>query len=279
MFIKKMKSNINELVDFEKLRESNSILHKWTQRLNISKRDYMKTVHQMFKNPKAFKTKFEVRFRSQFTKDCAVMFYASTVENTLCEQYSAMVANIIRGRFKIRDDDFFENHFNDGLMAIRAATWQFRKHKSKASFNTFVHHAIFMRIKGTLCKNSDKAKRRMGYAKVYRFSDYPETTKFDNVGEEYYPDDSVAFEKQISMIIREAGLSEQEQFMLSSYINRKVDNIWYDDYRKKYRNVKMNKQYSRQSIHNQLLAVQNKVLEFMKYKKLVDDDFKIKAER
>jgi hypothetical protein len=279
MFIKKMRDNIKELVDFEKLRECNTLLFKWAKRLNIGKRDFMKTAHGMYKNPESYKKMFEVRFRSQYKKDCAVMFYASSVENTLCEQYSGMVANIITRKFKINDPDFFEDHFNDGLMAIRAAAWQFRRHKVKASFNTFVHRAIFMRIQGALSKKSDKARRRSKYAKVHSFSDYPDTTNFDLVSKEYSIDNSEVFDKQIADIIQKVGLNEKENFIINSFINRKIDNLWYKEYREKFRNEIQNKPYSRQSIHNQLLAVQIKVLKFLKREQLIEQDFMIKPER
>ena len=56
-------------------------------------------------------------------------------------------------------------------------------------------------------------------------------------------------------------------------MNRKVDCLWYADYVKKYRNEKLNKQFSRQTIYNHLLAVQTKIMKHLKEKNMIDQNF------
>ena len=272
MLVKHMKKNIKELIDFDKLRECNTICHKWARRLKIARRDYMKIMHGIYKDKESYKSLIEPKYRSQFTKDCEIMFYAPEVEGLMCEQYSAMVVNIITKKFRINNEELVEQFFTDGMMAIRAATWQYRKHESKATFTTFVHRAIMMRIKGAAIKRSEKIKRRTKRAIVKNFSDYSEDINFDNIAKSY-TSENCSYEKQICEIIRDTGLSEQEEFVIRSYMNRKVDCLWYADYVKKYRNEKLNKQFSRQTIYNHLLAVQTKIMKHLKEKNMIDQNF------
>ena len=117
-----------------------------------------------------------------------------------------------------------------------------------------------------------KIKRRTKRAVVKNFSDYSEDINFDNIAKNY-TSENCSYEKQICEIIRDTGLSEQEEFMIRSYMNRKVDCLWYADYVKKYRNEKLNKQFSRQTIYNHLLAVQTKIMKHLKEKNMIDQNF------
>ena len=70
------------------------------------------------------------------------------------------------------------------------------------------------------------------------------------------------------------GLSEQEATMIRNFVNRKIDSpLWYDEYRTKYRNVKLNKPYSRQSIYNQLEIVHKKILNYFRKNNLLPEGY------
>ena len=162
MIVSKMRSDINEIVDFEKLKKCNDICFKWSKKFKVKKMYYAKFMWKVFKNPKSFLDRLKPQFHAQFLKDCKNMFYAAEVEEILINQYSAMVVNIMK-RMRIQYNNF-EDYLNDGYMAIRSAVWQYRTYKIKASFTTYAHRSVFMRIRGILHKQ--KLKRLDGRAKV-----------------------------------------------------------------------------------------------------------------
>jgi DNA-directed RNA polymerase specialized sigma24 family protein len=271
--ISKMRDDIKKLVDFEKLKKCNDICHKWSSRFNVDKRDYMKFMYGIFKNPESVKNKLEVKYRSQFSKDCKVMFYAAEIENTLITQYHAMIFNIMK---KLRiDQNDFDEYITDGFMAIRAATWQYRTYEVKASFTTYAHRAIFMRIKGKLFKEKEKKDRRCGLRINYE-SDYTdEAFSIDNhINCKQYSDSERDLEADIESVISKSKLNEQEAMMLRSFANHKMDDgRWYDEYRKKYINEKIGLPYSRQSIYNQLEIIHKKLFKFFRSNNMLPEKF------
>jgi DNA-directed RNA polymerase specialized sigma24 family protein len=273
--ISRMRDDIKKLVDFEKLKKCNDICHKWSERFGIGKRDYMRFMYNIFKNPESVKNQLEVKYRSQFTKDCKVMFYAAEVENALIKQYHAMIFNIMK-KFRIDQNDFDE-YVTDGFMAIRAATWQYRTYKVKASFTTYAHRAIFMRIKGKLCKEKEKRDRRHNLRISFE-SDYDEGSFNINnhVNCKQYSDSERELESDIENVIIQNKLNDQEAMMLRSFANHKMDNgRWYDEYRKKYINEKIGLPYSRQAIYNQLEILHKKLLKFFEKNDMLPKNFDI----
>jgi hypothetical protein len=273
--ISKMHDDIKKLVDFEKLKKCNDICHKWSTRFGIGKREYMRFMYNIFKNPESVKKQLEVKYRSQFTKDCKVMFYAAEVENVLIKQYHAMIFNIMK-KFRIDQNDFDE-YVTDGFMAIRAATWQYRTYKVKASFTTYAHRAIFMRIKGKLCKEKEKRDRRHNLRISFE-SDYDEGSFNINnhVNCKQYSDSERELESDIENVIIQNKLNDQEAMMLRSFANHKMDNgRWYDEYRKKYINEKIGLPYSRQAIYNQLEILHKKLLKFFEKNDMLPKNFDI----
>jgi DNA-directed RNA polymerase specialized sigma24 family protein len=232
-------------------------------------------MYNIFKNPESVKNQLEVKYRSQFTKDCKVMFYAAEVENALIKQYHAMIFNIMK-KFRIDQNDFDE-YVTDGFMAIRAATWQYRTYKVKASFTTYAHRAIFMRIKGKLCKEKEKRDRRHNLRISFE-SDYDEGSFNINnhVNCKQYSDSERELESDIENVIIQNKLNDQEAMMLRSFANHKMDNgRWYDEYRKKYINEKIGLPYSRQAIYNQLEILHKKLLKFFEKNDMLPKNFDI----
>jgi hypothetical protein len=270
--ISKMRNNINELVDFQKLKTANDLGYKWSRYFNIKKRDYMKFIQILRRDSSHYKSITEKNFRSQLSKDLKVMFYAAEIENILLEQYSAMIFNIMR-KFNLTIDQY-DQYVTDGYLAIRSATWQYRTYKIEAKFTTFVHKAIFMRIRGKMHKERLKIARR-SKINIYNESDYKEN-KFDlTVFPKNYSEDYSNFENDIQCVIKECRLSEQESFMLISYINRGLEDgsNWYDEYRRIYKSPKVDTPLSRQTIYNQLNYIQNKIAKYLRRNNIVPHDF------
>ena len=268
----RMKSNISELVDFEKLKKCNDRCFYWSKRLRIERRDYMKFILKIHKDNKSILEKLKSKYHQQYLEDCKTMFYASQVEDLLLEQYHAMIFSIMK---KMRVDPFKKEYYlTDGFLAIRSATWQYRTYKVKASFSTFVHKAIFLRIKGQLHRESEKKERRKNFHLSYESDIDTEAFNLNGFPSKQLPE-YFNYNQDIGNILKDSGLSERENCILQSYINRKVDSLWYEDYRKRFLNEKTKRPFSRQSIYNQLLAAQTKVMESMMQKNILPDNFKI----
>lgn len=274
MTISKMRDDIESIVDFEKLKKCNDLCHKWSLRLKIERKKYMKFMYIIFKNPELFKEKIQVNYRSQFSKDCKTMFYAAEIENVLLQQYHAMIFNIMK-KFRI-DPNNFDEYITEGFMAVRASVWQYRTYKIKASFTTYAHRSIFMRIKGKLCKDKEKRDRR-GNLKISCESDYDKSSfsidTHHNCKQYALTEDT---ELDVENVIIQSKLSNQEAMMIRSFANHKIDSgRWYDEYRKKYINEKTGKPYSRQAIYNKLDILHRKLFDFFKENNMLPEKFDI----
>ena len=268
----RMKGNIKELVDFEKLKKCNDKCFYWAKKLRIERRYFMRFALQIYKDKNSVLGKLNPKYHAKYLEDCKTMFYAAEVEDLLLDQYHAMIFNIMK---KMRVNPFKKEYYvTDGFLAIRAATWQYRTYKVKASFTTFVHKAIFLRIKGQLHKESAKKERRKNFYLSYEADIDVETFNLNTFPSKHIPEYH-SYHQDISAIIKSAGLNEKETCLLECYINRKIDTLWYEDYRNRFWNEKMKKPFSRQSIYNQLLAVQTKVMESMIQSKMIPDNFVI----
>ena len=256
-----MKPDIEKIVDFEKLKRCNDLCFKWSKYFKIKKSHLGRFAIKLSLNPQAFAEKVSKRYKSKFIADCKFMFYASEVENILVEQYSAMVFNIMR-RLKIPHHRY-EEYVTDGYLAIRSSVWQYRNYKVKASFTTYVHKSIFMRLRGILHKQklkrllervtfeADMSEKKFNYEMMHLQKDCNDN--MENINE------------QILELSQKCSLTQQETMLLMSFANRRSDvPLWYADYQKKYINKKLNKQYSRQSIHNHLATIHEKVFSFLK---------------
>lgn len=266
-----MRNDIHELVDFDKLKRCNDIGIKWTSRFNFSRRKHVHFMHDLMKDHEKYKNILPVKYRSQFAKDLKIMFYAASIENVLCEQYTFMVLGIIK-KFNIIKEEDIEDFFSEGCLAIKFATWHYRNHKSKANFTTFVHHAIFLRIRNKKQKAAEKKARRIKFIQVSNETDC--NASIDILPSKGSIDDEYQ-EFTVQDIIKMSKLTEKEEFIINCYINRSINTLWYEEFRKKYKNEQLQKEYSRQSVYMQLIAVQNKIVDFMKNKKLVDQNFKL----
>ncbi len=266
-----MKSNIEKLVDFQRLKDSNDKCLSWAKKLKIGKNDYVRKMLHVMKNPEIYAEKLKGKQKNKFMEDAKTMFYAFQVENILCEQYAPMVINIMK-KFKLTIEKF-ENIYPNGLMAVRSSVWQYRNHKIKASFTTFAHRAIFMRVLGII--HREKRNRLKIRPIVSSLSNYDNEIDINSFPKNYEPE-YVNFDKDLNTVIKDSSLTEQEEFMIRAFVNRKVDELWYGEYIEKYRNAKLdNRKFSRQTIYNQLLAVQTKIMESLQRKAVLPENFQI----
>jgi hypothetical protein len=275
MLGRKPLDNIKELVDFERLKHANGLMFKWGQRFNISKRMYATFMALVKKRPEHYKKLLPVQFRSQFSKDCKIMFYAAEVESILVEQYTYMVLGIIR-KLGIYKSDEIGHFFTEGCIAVKHSAWQYRNYHIKASFNTFVHRSIFMRIKGKIDKIASKKARRLQKFAIHNQCDME--FSFNSIPKTYAPmDDSC--EISLDDIVRGASLTEKEECLIRAFVNRKIESLWYKEYREKFPNTKTNKIYSRQSISLQLMAVQRKVFDYLRTRDIMPEGYIIPKDR
>lgn len=270
-YISKMHKNIHEIVNFEKLKKSNDLCFKWGKRLKIPRRDYMKFITILQKSPDSLIEKIKSRYVEEYKSDLANMFYAKEVENILAQQYHAMIFSIMK-KMRINPEQY-DDFISDGFLAIRSSIWQYRTHKVKASFTTFVHKAIFFRIKGQINRIKLKKERRKNFNLYYESGYEGDSFDLNLFSKNIEVEHSNNFEKELNNIISISNLTDQEECMLRCFINRKIDELWYAEYLKKFVNTKTQKPYSRQSIYNQLLAVQKKVAKHMRVNNLLDNDF------
>lgn len=273
MGIHHMRTNIAEIVDFEKLKKCNTICYKWCRHFKIKKVHYMRFVCNILKNQQHYAQKLSAKYKDQFAEDCKIMFYALEVENILIEQYNAMVFNIMK-RMRISYDRY-DDFITDGLMAIRSAVWQYRTYKVKASFTTYAHRAIFMRIRGKLHKERLKQLTK-GDLKIKCVSDFEnEEFNLENCGmHKDYAINKENIDLEIDNIIVGCNLTDQEAMLLRSFVNRRIDvSMWYIEYRAKYINKQLNKPFSRQSIYNHLEVVHKKVIAYLQSKDILPDGY------
>ena len=254
-------------VDFDRLKLANGLLQKWSLRFGVDKRDYLRFCFTLSGRADGMRSSLPKNMRSQFSKDCRSMFYASDVEGGLIEQYTPMVHSIIR-KF-ITTPEQYEDLVTEGFVAIRCAVWHFRAHKNKANFTTFCHSSITKRIKWHRSKVYRKAHRRSKKCKMFLSTDLPTDLQFSDLRsftEEHA--DEMSSGDVIGGLMEACNLSEQERFLIESYIRREdIDGCWYSEYNERFARK------TRQGIHYQLHKIQAKLLRIMRSSELVPEGY------
>jgi hypothetical protein len=265
--------DIKSVVDFEKLKKCNDLCYSWCKRFKINKLYYIRFVHGIYKNPEEYACKLTGKQKIKFLEDCKTMFYAAEVEEILIKQYSTMVYSIMK---KLHlDYDKCEDYVTDGFMAIRYATWQYKTYKIKASFTTFVHKSMFMRLAGRIHKEKVKKikRKKLQIRCISDFEGDDINLESFNTNKDYSAN-TENIDLEIDKIIVGCSLTDQEAMILRSFVNRRIDvSMWYIDYRKKYINKQLNKPLSRQSIYNHLETVHEKVLNYLINKNMLPDGY------
>lgn len=268
-----MRKDINDIVDFEKLKKCNDMCYKWSRHFKITKLYYMRFVGSVHRKPEEYAIKLTKKYRIKFLEDCKIMFYAAEIEEILIKQYSAMVYSIMKRMHM--DYDKCEDYVTDGFMAIHYATWQYRTHKVKATFTTFVHKAIFMRLIARQHKEKVKTiKRKKLQIRCVGDLESPDFNLNNYDTNKNYAANTENINLEIDNIIVGCSLTDQEAMILRSFVNRRIDvSMWYLDYQKKYINKQLNKPFSRQSIYNHLEVVHEKVFDYLKSKNMLPDNY------
>jgi hypothetical protein len=264
-----MIKNIEEFVDFQKLKDCNEKLLMWSKHFGIEKKNLLRFVWSIHKNKESVQERLNKKQYSQYKKDCETMFYAGEVEELLIVQYDRMIFKNIR-QFKIKESEESMYH-SIGQMAIRNAVWSYRNHAIKASFTTFVAKSIFLRIRGEVFRIALK-KRRHESLKINNESDFDENFKLDSFKKHIEPKFDIMGE--VFKVIHECGLTDQEAMLIKCFVNRGVNSeIWYNEYKKKYKNIRTNKDFSKQSFYDHLFKVQQLIAEKLKNIGMLPEDF------
>ena len=255
-----MQDNIEAIVDFERLKKANGICLKWADRLKVSKNSYIKFCVKLMTNFKERRTLFPPSYWAQLAKDRKVMFYAAEVEDVLVRQYHAMIFRI----FKVLriPPEVQPDLETEGMMAIRSAVWHFRNHKGNATFTTFCYNAIFMRVRGFYGKMKKNMARRCQTFHVFSESDIDNEVRFEQLighEDEVYRETGT-LEQELAKVLALANLNENEQELITAYINRHGNPAWSRNYRHKVGSpVNKDRPLSKQATHIHLDKVQRKI--------------------
>jgi hypothetical protein len=251
--------NINELVDFDRLRDANGLLMKWSKHFKMLKTNHVHFCIMMWQNPKEFEQKLPAKRRKTFAKDCQTMFYAKEIEEILVKQFHPMVFKLMK-RLKIPFHLF--DHFEvEGMIAVRNSVWNYRWHDILCSFSTFCYNSAFMRLRSHYHKMQGKNIQREKRALIRNETEFDVNFDFRTCPKEYINDAEYDLNAQIQGIIERCQLDEKEAMLLRCFAFREEGSVtWQSEYRKKYKNNKMGgKPLSRQSVYNHLEMVQTKI--------------------
>jgi len=276
-----MKKDINNYVDFKRLKRSNDLCWKWAQRFGVNSHGYTSFAVCLRDRFQEHKDKLEVRYRCQFVKDFKIMFYAAESEEFMIKQYSAMILSILK-KYKIPHNEH-EDCLTEGMIAIRNATWNFRNIGVKASFTTYCYNSIMFRIRGMRLKTYKKRQRREARFNVANATDLSAKFNFNIFPKKYSViEDEPDQHEEIEKVLEMCKLTEKECFLIKCFINRyqgrsedRSKGLWYTEFAEKFRNPKENTKYSRQGIYNQLVRVQLKILHIMKKAEQAPQDYQL----
>ena len=247
-----------KIVDFDKLKKCNAICMKWSKRFNIKRKEHVYFMINLMKDIESYTSKLPVKFRSQFVKDCKIMFYAAEIEHVLLKQFHPMVLSVMR-KMHLKIDEF-DHYETDGLMAIRMAAWGYLYHKTNASFVTYIYNSIFGKIRACRYKQYQKRIRRTKKLKIYNFSEHKKCTTIQTTTQpekqEYCDVDT-----EIKKIAEICELTTREAHMLQCFANRENENaFWVENFIKQY-----DEKVDKLQIRNELRRLQTKV--FLRLKK------------
>lgn len=263
-------SKFYEMINIDKLRKSNDIGKKWADRFGISKNDYMRFIIDLKKNKNKYLQKLENKFRSQFSKDYKVMFYAAEVEEKIIQQFYHIVQHcLIKLCIK---ETYRDEYYSIGLTSLRSAIWNYRTHKIKASLFTFCFNGVFHRLLGLKTKlhslNSNPNKKN-----TIIESDYLSTnkkSKFDlGAMKATVVDFDLNLENEeskslLNSLLEQTELKDDEIFLLQSFMSRYDETPhWCRLYREKFL-TKEGKMVSRQGVHCKLVIIQKKLFQTLK---------------
>jgi hypothetical protein len=146
------------LCDFDRLRKSNGLLYKWSIYFEIKNCSFLNFVYKFQKNKNVFfkKIKCPVK-RVEFLDDWDFMFFARKIENDLIRQYMPVVFKVLR-RFKIKNQEIYENAFDVAISALRGSVWRYRLETVK--FLSYAMTGIICAVRGYVFHEKEIFKRK-----------------------------------------------------------------------------------------------------------------------
>ncbi len=257
-----VEKNINN-VDFDRLKESNDLCHKWADHFNIASNYYIKFIIDLYKNINKFVVLLEQEKQIELINDHKIMFYSIEVEDILVKQFYHTVPHFIK-KLKIKDS-LYDHYLSVGLCAVRNAVWNYKTHESNASFFTFCCHGVFIRLSREGSKLVSAKKRKKNINMIFESDLSNEVNNFSLAqfsGAKITLDNEESEEVTKSFfesLIEESGINEDEKFLISEYMNRGVSGKnWSTKYMEMYFE-KYKSTLSRQTIYNKLYAAQRKI--------------------
>lgn len=217
-----MIANIDEIVDFQKLRNSNSLGHKWSKKFQVHSTRYIRFIIDLKNNlPNYLSLLEDEEDRQELLKDHPHMFYAVEVENFLVEQFYNAIISVLK-RLGV-DKRNYEDFISHGFLAIRSSAWMYRLSTTK--FSSFAYNGIYNRILGLVSRKSHKEKAKQ--KRVVHLVNLSDLYGDENDGQDWYEESSkidsaeTNFDEQplcMEEIIKSAGLSEEEQLLLEYFV-------------------------------------------------------------
>ncbi len=249
-------------VNFDCLRNSNCLGHKWAKHFDVSGNRHMSFIIDLKKHPHIYLNRLESLERGEILEDMKEMYYASEVEDFLVSQFYFSILSVLK-RFKINKNRYDE-FLSQGMLAIRSAVWTYRQNSIK--FSNYVYNGIYQRVLGILSREArQKKKNKRKKIEVLNASDLNHDSRFNDVLNNVSKSDDVynytdESELDLDNIANRASLNQQEIDLLKFFM-MKQDGIhgWNRMYRShlvKEHGVIM----SKQGVVSKLKSVQKKVL-------------------
>lgn len=249
-------------IDFERLKRCNEVCLKWTKSFGIRRARHVAFMNKLMRDVGTYAEMLPEALRGQFAEDCAYMFYAGEIEAFMISQFHPMVISILAGMNLSREES--EHHETDGLLAVRMATWGFKKHETNATFVTYVYRSIFNCIRAARRKMHEKRERRQKKVKILNIPDYTKIKVRQPVRHDYCD-----IESEIRKVAEVCRLNSRESDMLMCFARREDEKtFWYEGFGKKYKDT-----VNKMEIRNELRRLQTKVYFRLKESGFVFDGY------
>lgn len=254
--------NIEDYVDFDRLRKSNQLGYDWSKVFNVHKTRYMNFIQQIKEDPYRYINKLNKDLQAKLKSDLENMFYASEIENLLINQFYNAIFSVFK-KLKMRPETY-DDFITYGLLALRSSVWMYRLQDTQ--FKTFAYNGIYNRVLGMLSlaarQKKKKFKRKLD---IMNFSDL----SANNISSfEYEKSCSVKVDyenldvKQLNMedVIKLSKLSKEDVKLLELYMSRKNG---VHGWSKKYRDYLANKKkiiITKQGVSCRVKVLQQRIL-------------------
>jgi hypothetical protein len=197
-----MEATMGTECDFDKLRQSNSILWNWSKYFKIHNKSFLAFAYKLKEKKQKYLNLISgKKLKEKFISDFDVMFYAAEIENDLFKQYRPTIFSIIR-RFSVKNQETKEKLFDVGTLALRGAIWRYNREEVK--FVTYAMNGITLAVRG------------MASLEVKRFKNMKESKYF------FTRDDNQNYLMGIKIIADFKSLEPHEELLRNESLNEEI---------------------------------------------------------